>query len=198
MVSGDTIKRSPSLDAAHLSATPSDQLWLIADGSDLRKPYAKAMPHLMKVRALDKSLVPGYRTLTVLGLTRQHRGVLYHRLFSSAPDFISEPHEVQAALSSVSQAIAPLKAQMPITWLLDSGFDDLAVWRTIWEQHEHLVCRIAHPERLVEREDGLGSMGRFHPTWPPSCTAGDRKRSYEWMSKNRPVDTQRRTCYVVR
>jgi hypothetical protein len=169
MVTGETIKRSPDLDASHLTTelrtqavahlgdTPSHELWLIADGSDLRKPYAKEMPYLMKVRALSKSLVPGYRTLTVLGLTPQHRGVLYHRLFSStAPDFVSEPHEVQTALTSVSQAIAPLKAQMPITWLLDSGFDDVAVWRTIWEQHEHLVCRIAHPERLVEREDGQG------------------------------------------
>jgi len=167
MVSGETTKRSPNLDAdhltaqlrataiAHLSETPSDELWLIADGSDLRKPYAKAMPSLMKVRALDKSLVPGYRTLTVLGVTPQHRGILYHRLFSStAPDFISEPHEVQTALTSVSQAIAPFKAHMPVSWLLDSGFDDVAVWRTIWEQHEHLVCRIAHPERLIEREAG--------------------------------------------
>jgi len=166
MATGQTTKRSPDLDAshltaqlrssaiAHLSEVPSDELWLIADGSDLRKPYAKAMPSLMKVRALDKSLVSGYRTLTVLGVTPQHRGVLYHRLFSSkASDFVSEPHEVQSALTTVSKAIAPLKQQMPVTWLLDSGFDDVAVWRTIWEQHEHLVCRIAHPERLVEWED---------------------------------------------
>ena len=88
MVSGQTTKRSPNLDAdhvtaqlrstaiAHLTATPSDEVWLIADGSDLRKPYAKVMPHLMKVRALDTALVPGYRTLTVLGVTPQHRGVL--------------------------------------------------------------------------------------------------------------------------
>jgi len=169
MATGETTKRSPNLDAdhltaqlrstaiAHLSETPCDELWLIADGSDLRKPYAKALPSLMKVRALDKSLVPGYRTLTVLGVTPQHRGVLYHRLFSStAPGFVSEPHEVQTALTSVSRAIAPLKAQMPVTWLLDSGFDDVAVWRTIWEQHEHLVCRIAHPERVIDREDGQG------------------------------------------
>src|SRR5215208_4419958 len=169
MVTGATTKRSPDLDADHLTAqlrtgavaelaeSASDELWLIADGSDLRKPYAKVMPSLMKVRALDKSLVPGYRTLTVLGVTPQHRGVLYHRLFSStAPGFVSEPREVQTALITVSQAIAPLKARMPITWLLDSGFDDVAVWRTIWEQHEHLVCRIAHPERLVERADGKG------------------------------------------
>lgn len=166
MATGQTTKRSPTLDAdhltaqlrataiAHLNEAASDELWLIADGSDLRKPYAKAMPSLMKVRALDTSLVPGYRTLTVLGVTPQHRGVLYHRLFSSqAPGFVSEPLEVQSALTSVSKAIAPLKQHMPVTWLLDSGFDDVAVWRTIWEQQEHLVCRIAHPERLVEWED---------------------------------------------
>lgn len=182
MASGETTKRSPNLNAdhltaqlrstaiAHLTETPSDELWLIADGSDLRKPYAKAMPYLMKVRALDKSLVPGYRTLTVLGLTPQHRGILYHRLFSStAPDFVSEPHEVQSALTSVSRAIAALKLRLPVTWILDSGFDDVAVWRTIWEQHEHLICRIAHEERLVELEDGQGG-------WQADTLAEARKR----------------------
>ena len=29
---------------------------------DFRKPYAKTLPYLMQVRALDKSLVPGYRS----------------------------------------------------------------------------------------------------------------------------------------
>jgi hypothetical protein len=169
MVSSETTKRSPDLDADHLTAhlrtaalaqlttTASEELWLIADGSDLRKPYAKAMPSLMKVRALDGGLVPGYRTLTVLGLTPQHRGILYHRLFSSqASDFLSEPLEVQRALTTVSQAIEPLKHCMAMSWILDSGFDDVAVWRTIWEQQEHLVCRIAHSERLVRIGDGAG------------------------------------------
>ena len=87
MASAETTKRSPNLAAdqltaqlrtaavAHLSLVPSDELWLIADESDLRKPYAKALPYLMKVRDLDGSLVPGYRTLTVLGLTRQRRAL---------------------------------------------------------------------------------------------------------------------------
>jgi hypothetical protein len=45
------------------------------------------MPYLMQVRDLDEELVPGYRTLNVLGLTPGPRGLLYHRLFSSqAPD----------------------------------------------------------------------------------------------------------------
>jgi len=163
MVKGTTTKRSPDLDAdhvtaqlrtqavAHLAAAPSDELWLLADGSDLRKPYAAAMPDLMQVRALDGHLVPGYRTLTILGLTPQRRGILYHRLFSrSAADFVSEPHEVQVALTTVSQAVAPLHAERVITWIVDSGFDDVAVWRTIWEYDQHVVCRLCHSDRVVE------------------------------------------------
>jgi hypothetical protein len=169
MVTGESTKRSPTLDAAHLTATlrthavehlastTADELWLIADGSDLRKPHAQAMPHLMRVKALEGGLVNGYRTLTVLGLMPKRRGVLYHRLFSSrAPGFVSEPHEVQQALTTVSQAIAPLKARMPVSWILDSQFDDVAVWRTIWEQDEHVVVRIQHPERRVTFQDRRG------------------------------------------
>ena len=180
MVTGVSTKRSPQLDAthltaqlrtqavAHLRATPGDELWLIGDGSDLRKPHAKTMPDLMKVRALGGGLVPGYRTLTVLGMTKGWRGILYHRLFSSnEAGFVSEPYEVQQALATVSRALAELKPALPITWILDSGFDDIAVWRTIWEQQEHLVCRIAHPERLVECADGQGG-------WQASTLAAAR------------------------
>jgi hypothetical protein len=170
MVSGVSTKRSPHLDAdhltahlrehavAHLAAAASEEVWLIADGSELRKPYAQEMPHLMRVKALTGGLVNGYRTLTVIGLTRQRRGVLYHRLFSSrAPDFVSEPHEVQQALQTVSQALTPLKQQLEATWILDSGFDDIAVARTIWEQHEHVVWRVAHPERRISYQDQAGA-----------------------------------------
>ncbi len=71
--------RRSDLDAEHLSEqlrkvavqqleqAPEDELWLIADSSDLRKPYAETMPYLMQVRDLDGNLVPGYRTLNVLG-----------------------------------------------------------------------------------------------------------------------------------
>src|SRR5580765_3538399 len=112
---------------------------------------------LMLARSLDGGLVNGYRTLSVIGLTPQHRGVLYHHLFSSkAPGFLSESHEVQKALTTVSDAITPLKAHMPVSWLLDSGFDDVAVWRTLWEHDEHLVCRVKHPERLIRFQTRSG------------------------------------------
>jgi hypothetical protein len=169
MVTGDSTARSPQLQAEHLTATlrtyavdqlgtaSTDELWLIADGSELRKPHARVMPHLMRVKDLDGSLVNGYRTLNGIGITPNRRGVLYHRLFSSkAPDFLSESHEVQQALTQVSQAIASLKARMTATWILDSGFDDVAVWRTIWEQDEQVVCRIKHTDRLVRFQDQAG------------------------------------------
>ena len=75
------------------------------DGSDLRKPHAQMVPDVMQVKALDGKLVPGYRTLNVLGITPRRRGVLYHRLFSSQETgFISELSEVHRALQTVQQA----------------------------------------------------------------------------------------------
>ena len=46
-----------------LSEAQGDELWLMIDSSDLRKPYACEMPSLMQVRDLDGDLVPGYRTI---------------------------------------------------------------------------------------------------------------------------------------
>jgi hypothetical protein len=46
---------------AHLSEADTDELWLIADGSDLRKPYAREMLDLVQVRDPDGKLAPGYQ-----------------------------------------------------------------------------------------------------------------------------------------
>jgi len=165
---GKSTKRS-EVDAEHLvealcergveklTGSEADELWLIADPSDLRKPYANAMPDLMQVKDLSGKLVPGYRTLNILGVTPGRRSVLYHRLFSSmAQDFVSEPLEVQRGLQKVSQAVRPLKERMAVSWIVDRGFHDVAVWRTIWEQEEHVVCRIFHTERLVAYQTSAG------------------------------------------
>jgi len=168
MVTGKSTTRS-QLDATaltaklreraveHIATALADELWLIADSSEVRKPHAQAMPHLMRVKDLDGGFVNGYRTLNVLGIPPTRRGVLYHRLFrSKAPGFVSESHDVQQALTTVSQAITSLKACMRVTWILDSGFDAVAVWRTIWEQAEHVVCRVKHMERVLSFQDRAG------------------------------------------
>jgi hypothetical protein len=76
--------------------------------------------------------------------------LLYHHLFSStADDFVSESVEVQTALAAVGEALAPLAAD--VTYAMDAGFDDIAVWDTIWGQGAHLVCRVRERDRPVHR-----------------------------------------------
>jgi hypothetical protein len=164
MARGESTQRSdlnPETLIARLQARGVAQLagaeaiWVALDGSDLRKPHARAMAHLQPVKTLDGSrLVPGYRTLNAIGIgDGGHRGLLYHRLFSShAADFLSESREIQTALGAVGQALAPLG--VPVSWLLDSQFDDIAVWSTIWQSGQHLVCRLKHHDRWVETLDG--------------------------------------------
>lgn len=116
------------------------------DGSDLRKPHAQMVPDVMQVKALDGKLVPGYRTPNVLGITPRRRGVLYHRLFSSQETgFISELSEVHRALQTVQQAPQEQPRWCRATWGLSiAGLNDVAVCRIVWEQQEHLVCRVKH------------------------------------------------------
>jgi hypothetical protein len=160
MASGDTTKRS-YLDAEHLVARLQErgveqlrdesEVWVIVDPSELRKPYAHEMENLMKVRALEEGkTVAGYRTLNALGIGRGgKRGIVYHRLFSStAPDFDSESFEIQRGLSSIGEALGEHRGTL--TYITDSQFDDIAVWGTIWEQGNHLVCRLKHQDRRVE------------------------------------------------
>jgi len=68
----------------------------------------------------------------------------------------SEPAEVQTMLTTVSEALWEVKPAKQITWLLDSGFDDVTVWRTIWEQQEHVVCRVSHHDRIVQWQTESG------------------------------------------
>ena len=165
MARGTSTKRS-ELDAEHLTARlrargveqlrDEAEVWAIVDPSELRKPHARELPHLMRVRKTggEKGTVPGYRTLNVLGVGRGgRRGILYHRLFSSQePDFESESTEIRTALATVGAALAGKS----VTYLLDSQFDDVAAWSTIWQRGQHLVCRLKHPERLVEVPDPAG------------------------------------------
>jgi Transposase DDE domain len=163
MLHGETTKRStldPDAIIARLQARGVEQvrdepaIWVLVDGSDLRKPHAQAMEGLQRVKRLSgEGTVPGYRTLNAIGVGRQRRGLLYHRLFSSAaPGFKSESDETQTALASIGAALAPLTAD--ITYVLDAGFDDIAVAGAIWRQGHHAVWRVRERDRLVRPAPG--------------------------------------------
>jgi hypothetical protein len=163
MLRGETTTRS-DLDPDALTATlrahgverlrGEPAIWVVLDGSDLRKPHAATMEGVQRVKRLaGKGSVPGYRTLNAIGMGPSKRGLLYHRLFSSAaPDFVSESAEERAAIGAVGAAVAPLGAD--VTWILDAGFDDVARWGDIWTQEQHLLCRLQHRDRWVATADG--------------------------------------------
>jgi hypothetical protein len=170
MLRGTTTKRAP-LDApaivaalqaegvAQLRDEPS--IWVIIDGSDLRKPHAAEMAYLQRVKRLHgDGTVPGYPTLNVIGLGPSKRGLLYHRLSSSAaPDFVSAPAEVRTAIRSVGTALAaPVAAGTDVTAIIDSGLDDQAVWGEIWDQGWSLVGRLCRDTRLVRPAPGAPLM----------------------------------------
>lgn len=162
MLRGETTKRS-ELDPARLTAKlqahgaerlrGEAEVWVVLDGSDLRKPHASRMEHLQRVKRLEGGgTVNGYRTLNAIGIgTGGRRGLLYHRLFSShAPDFVSEAEETRAAIRSVGAVLAPLVAEgAEVVEIVDAGFDDVAVWAEVWGQGHRLVCRLCHRDRLV-------------------------------------------------
>lgn len=133
-----------------------------------RKPHAREMEGLQRVKRLaGGGMVPGYRTINAIGVGVERRGLLDHPLFSStADDCISESVETQRALAATGAALAPLGAA--VTDILDAGFDDIAVWDTLWAQEAHVVCRVRDRTRLV------------HPTaaapvcHPRDCTVGLR------------------------
>jgi Transposase DDE domain len=115
---------------------------------------------------------------------------------------VSEPAEVQEALSTVSQALVSLKEHKTVTWLLDSGFDDVAVWRTIWEQQEHLVSRIYHTDRKVAFQDRHGhwhegDIAQARAELRPLAqveTPLEVKRGKQVRPKKQPVQVELAAC----
>ena len=165
MAEGDSTKRS-RLDADKVTNILREQgvanlraeaeLELVLDGMELRRPGAHEQEYLMSVKALDGSLVNGYRSFNVLGMGREARGLLYHKLFSSnLPDFNSENEEIKAAIQQTEQALIDFEGAK--TWAIDMGFDNDDVWWEIWKHpRSHLVNRVYHLERIVEWQTASG------------------------------------------
>jgi hypothetical protein len=175
MLRGTSTKRS-DLDPDRLSARlqaggverlrGEPHLWVVFDGSDLRKPHAREMEHLQRVRRIDGTgTVPGYATLNAIGIAPGKRGLLFHTLYSSTePGFRSEPAERLAAIGDVGTALAPLVADgAEVTTILDRGFDDVDVWAAVWAQGHRLVCRVQHRNRHVYPNEAAEAAGEAVP-----------------------------------
>lgn len=129
-----------------------DEVLLVLDESDLRKPFASSMEHLDTVRSLDGELVPGFRTLNVLGIGASgQRAILYHHSFSaSAPGFESVGVEYKRAIDKVTNALREVAAGR-LLWVIDRAGDDLALMKHLHEAGSSFVVRVQHVNRKCKQ-----------------------------------------------
>lgn len=137
----------------------SDEVLVILDESDLRKPHSEQLEYLDQVRALDGSPVRGFHTLTALGIAATGtRALLYQTSFSTlAPGFRSKNSEYRSAVLTVKNALAQ-QGVTRLIWVLDRGFDAINFLRFLHQQDQLFVVRSAHPDRTVRLDVGLPSM----------------------------------------
>lgn len=137
----------------------SDEVLVILDESDLRKPHSERLEYLDQVRSLNGSPVRGFHTLTALGIaSNRTRALLYQTSFSTlAPRFRSKNAEYRAAVLAVKNALAQ-QGVTRLIWVLDRGFDAIDFLRFLHQQGQGFVVRSAHPDRTTRLDVGLPSM----------------------------------------
>ena len=128
----------------------SDEVVVVLDGSDLRKPHSQVLEHLDTVRDLKGQPVAGYRTLNAIGLTPDGRQtLLYHTLYSAlAPGFTSENTMVLQALAQITRALRAAGV-LRIIFVLDRGFDRLRILHRLRRLRVDFVIRVKHLDRNV-------------------------------------------------
>jgi Transposase DDE domain len=132
-----------------------DEVKVILDGSDLRKPYSTSLEYLDTVLDLNGDPVAGYPTLNAIGIGQNGKqALLYHKTYSSLEDgFKSEREEIRIAIQTVTTA---LRAQGVgrIIWILDRGFDDRKVIDWILATGGCYVIRARHDRNITQTPDG--------------------------------------------
>lgn len=124
---------------------------VIHDGSDIRKPYSKELPHLTKVKSLEKQMVNGYNTFNSIVINDLDKQL---HLLASTPYSSSDPNYNQIigagftqndiVLGQIKQTDEALKTQFPdvkVRHLLDRGHDDQALFEFVDDLGSTFIVR---------------------------------------------------------
>lgn len=125
---------------------------VIHDGSDIRKPYSKALPHLAKVKSLEKQTINGYNTFNTVVINDLDKQI---HLLASTPYSTADPNynqtigagftENDIVLSQIKQTDEALKAALAgvkVRHILDRGHDDQHLFEFIDELESTFVVRV--------------------------------------------------------
>ena len=127
------------------------RLEVIHDGSEIRKPYSKVLPHLTKVKSLEKQMINGYNTFNSIVINDLDKQL---HLLASTPYSNSDPNYNQAigagfthndiVFGQVKQTDEALKSQFPdvsVRHLFDRGHDDQNLFEFVDELGSTFIVR---------------------------------------------------------
>jgi hypothetical protein len=159
---------------------------LVVDPTDIRKPYAQAMPHLATVRdGSTGQLVRGYWACMALACEPGSRRVLplMQQLWSAeAPDYESENAELLAMVDAIAAA-----AQKRGIFVLDRGGDRMMLYKPLLERGLRFIVRLVGDRHLVVRgrnrlaSDLAGGVKmRYAETLVREAAGGEKKVHIEY------------------
>lgn len=135
-----------TLRAGLSNLSVKNRVEIIHDGSDIRKPYSKNLPHLTKVKSLEKQIINGYNTFNSIVINDLDKRV---HLLASTLYSTSDPNYNQTIGAGFTQNDIILSQIKQTDEALKTEFADLKV--------RHLFDRGHDDQNLFEFVDNLGS-----------------------------------------
>jgi hypothetical protein len=129
-----------------------DRVEVIHDGSDIRKPYSRLLPHLTKVKSLEKQMVNGYNTFNSIVINDLDKQV---HLLASTPYSSADPNYNQTigagfnqndiVFGQIKQTDEAIKTQFPnvkVRHLFDRGHDDQNLFEFVDDLDSTFIVRV--------------------------------------------------------
>ena len=179
---------------------------IIVDPTDIRKEYARKMPHLATIHdGSSGELATGYSGCMAVACEPRSRQMipLHLRMWSSeAPDFVSENHQVLDVMHTINQA-----AQGRGIFVYDRGGDRDSIMLPLLEQGSRWVIRQRGDRHVIfngkaqsEREVAAGCTMKYAETIIKETCEGEKVYRLEFGAREvrLPECNQPLTLVVVK
>lgn len=130
-------------------------VYVIEDGSEIRKKHSKKLDKLMKVRSLDGKLVNGYRSENTITVTEDGKKIILTtvKVFSSKEEsFKSENVFKFESIKETSKELRKNNKKLQIIYVKDRAYDDKKIFEKIRENKSDFIIRAKHLKRIIKQE----------------------------------------------
>ena len=176
---------------------------IVVDPTDIRKPYARSMPYLGKVRdGSTGEIVNGYWGCVAIACEPERRRVipLHQRLWScSAPGFVSENEQIISVVDTIRQAIGERGV-----YVIDRGGDRNTLYYPLLERKLRFIIRLVgtrdlvfHGSRQEATQVGAGCPMNFKDTIIKEDRDGEKHYDLEYGFRPVKLPDRDEQLYLV-